>query len=107
VSNKVDYSKSSVPSFYCCHNCKKRGVKLWRNYNHTEPILCAHCAGRDQGKDISGLDQNGMRPDELVGMSDQIGWFIPAVPTEDGNGFWGYTSVPKEGVIWWRRLPNA
>lgn len=36
---------------------------------------------------------------------DQIGWLIPAVPTEEGDSFWGYTSVPQDGVNWWQSLP--
>lgn len=38
--------------------------------------------------------------------SDQIGWRVPAVPTEsEVMNFWGYTSVPSAGVDWWRNLP--
>lgn len=37
--------------------------------------------------------------------TDQIGWRVPAVPTEDGT-YWGYTSVPTPGVDWWRKLPT-
>ena len=36
---------------------------------------------------------------------DQIGWLVPAVPTEEGDTFWGYTSVPEPGCQWWYRLP--
>jgi hypothetical protein len=39
-------------------------------------------------------------------MTDQIGWMVPAVPTPDGDTFWGYTSVPLEGVLWWKALPT-
>ena len=35
----------------------------------------------------------------------QIGSLIPAVPTFEGDAFWGYTAVPEEGVRWWRTLP--
>lgn len=37
--------------------------------------------------------------------TDQIGWRVPAVPTEDGDTFWGYTSVPQAGCDWWASLP--
>ncbi len=30
---------------------------------------------------------------------------IPAVPDDDG-GYWGYSSVPEEGCVWWRKLPT-
>ncbi len=36
---------------------------------------------------------------------DQIGWLVPAVPTKEGDTYWGYTSVPQAGVKWWERLP--
>lgn len=36
---------------------------------------------------------------------DSIGWLVPAIPTEDGDTFWGYTSVPQAGCAWWHRLP--
>lgn len=39
--------------------------------------------------------------------TDQIGWRIPAVPTEENDTFWGYTSVPEPGCIWWRNLPAS
>jgi hypothetical protein len=38
--------------------------------------------------------------------TDQIGWRIPAVPTEANDTFWGYTSVPEAGCKWWNRLPT-
>lgn len=34
------------------------------------------------------------------------GWRVPAVPTLDGS-WWGYSSVPAEGVAWWKALPLA
>lgn len=30
---------------------------------------------------------------------------IPAVP-DDRGGYWGYTSVPEEGYLWWQKLPT-
>lgn len=27
--------------------------------------------------------------------------------TEEGDTFWGYTSVPSDGVIWWKALPTS
>ncbi len=37
--------------------------------------------------------------------TDQIGWRVPAVPTEENDTYWGYTSVPTPGVDWWQNLP--
>jgi hypothetical protein len=39
--------------------------------------------------------------------TDQIGWRVPAVPTEDGKSYWGYTSVPQPGCDWWESLPTS
>lgn len=38
--------------------------------------------------------------------TDQIGFRVPAVPTEENDTFWGYTSVPEAGCIWWGNLPT-
>jgi hypothetical protein len=38
--------------------------------------------------------------------TDQIGWRTPAVPTEEGGAYWGYTSVPQPGCDWWASLPT-
>jgi hypothetical protein len=31
---------------------------------------------------------------------------VGAVPTEDGSTFWGFSSVPTDGVGWWESLPK-
>lgn len=80
---------------YRCSQCDLTGFKLWRQYNtfadHIE-LLCASCAERDQN-----AEWNPAR-------GDQIGGLVPAVPTADGAAYWGYTSVPSEGVHWWHSL---
>lgn len=91
-------------SDYRCANCGTSGVKLWREYQTFTPqLLCAKCASQDQDKDISTLALDGMRLSEMGTWTDTIGWYVPAVPSP--NGYWGYTSVPDEGVEWWKRLP--
>ncbi len=128
------YSDSVVSPQYHCGKCGAQGVKLWREYqtflNH-QSLLCAVCACEEQnasqqvhghGKTFSVEQKaNGKvcvtttyckeRDPKLFAIfngvdrgGDQIGWRIPAVPTEDGTTYWGYTSVPTEGVIWWERL---
>lgn len=89
---------------YKCSKCRARGVKLWRQYQTMADfleLLCLACAEKDQKK-------------ELGDDGDQIGWLVPAVPTELPNAdgcipkaetFWGYTSVPGWGVKWWYDLP--
>ncbi len=100
------YLGGTAPSNYTCCQCHAHGVKLWRRYqSYSVGLLCARCAAADQRKDISGLCSDGRYPSEF-GLTDQIGWFIPAVPCEDSGDWWGYTSVPGPGVDWWRNLPN-
>lgn len=115
---RVDYSGATPPEAYKCTTCGAQGCKLWREYqtcaDYTE-LACCDCAGKSQGKDVSRIDTEGRVPwwhgtypdgTEAVSWTDQIGWRVPAVPTEEGNTYWGYTSVPQAGVDWWRRLPT-
>jgi hypothetical protein len=116
------------PPAYKCGECGVAGVKLWRDYNaflSYQTLRCCDCAIREQNNEeraftvqisdgngvvvgtqysrkspLYSLDQNGP---ELGG--DQIGWRVPAVPTEDGMTMWGYTAVPDVGVHWWKRIP--
>lgn len=94
-----------IPAYECVR-CKASGVKLWRQYqtmlDHIE-LLCCDCAAKDQGKQLVDLQPSGFWGEM---QTDQIGWLVPAVPTEDGETFWGYTSVPEDRVLWWRELPN-
>ena len=68
-------------------------------------LVCCDCAGKSQGEDVSTIDAGGYIHGER-GKCDQIGWRVPAVPTEEGDTFWGYTSVPQAGCDWWRSLPT-
>lgn len=91
-----------------CDDCGATGCKLWREshcYSGKIPVLCASCVMRKDGKTRT-LDADGKWYDEECGKCDQIGWFVPAVPDVEGVGFWGYTSVPADGVEWWRTLPT-
>jgi hypothetical protein len=86
-----------IPTDYVCKKCGATGVKLWREYqtfaNHTK-LLCGACTSQDQGRPLDLSD------------GDQCGWMVPAVPTlEPEAPWWGYTSVPAEGVAWWKALP--
>lgn len=105
---QCDYASSEVPRGYRCIECGKKGVKLWRDAYVTmdiQSLECAACALYNQEQD-GPVDEDGRRTDKHGMETDQIGWRVPAVPTEDGRAFWGYTSVPDEGVAWWRRLPT-
>jgi hypothetical protein len=103
------YATGKAPAGYHCSRCSTQGVKLWRQYQTLAcyvQLLCAPCACADQ-KRPDDVDALGYIEDSTVGgRCDQIGWLVPAVPTEDGETYWGYTSVPQMGVDWWRQLPT-
>ncbi len=93
----VDYSKPATPENYVCGKCSADGVKLYRDYNtflNHQTLLCCACACKEQKKEI------------IEGKASQIGWRIAAIPTEEGDTFWGYTSVPEPGCRWWYDLPQ-
>lgn len=115
------------------HGCKLwREYQTCADYTE---LVCCDCAGESQKKDVSGIDSDGRRESFYhlsrrqrrskarahtrgrrgarrvagsfsAGRTDQIGWRIPAVPTEEGDTFWGYASVPQAGYEWWCRLPT-
>jgi hypothetical protein len=103
---KTDYASALTPEGYRCAGCGAAGVKLWRQYNtfldHID-LYCVDCAVRDQGVETT-VGEDGRR-ESAHGLTDQIGNLVPAVPDEEGETFWGYTSVPQAGVAWWRQLP--
>lgn len=103
---------------YVCTGCKASGLKLWRDYNTCASaceLKCAACATpaqiayeaktyTEKNRDYLGaLDADGMF---MFRGSDQLGGLVPAVPTPEGDTFWGYTSVPNEDVLWWYALPT-
>ena len=108
-NHPVDYSKIETPPNYVCSECGASGIKLWRDYQtflEHQSLLCAKCAAKEQKKDISDIDKDGRRKTEHGIRTDQIGWRVPAVPTEENDTYWGYCSVPSAGCEWWRRLPT-
>jgi hypothetical protein len=81
---------------YVCSKCGNKDCKLWRQYQtvaSSVELLCVFCAQRDQNKYL-----------DLARHGDQIGWLVPAVPS--GDTYWGYSSVPQDGVEWWQNLPT-
>lgn len=102
---KIDYSEPDTPPEYKCA-CGASGCKLWREYQTFSPkLICATCAANECGEDISDINADGMRNSEF-GRTDQIGQYVPAVPDEEGVGYWGYTSIPESGCSWWCNLPT-
>jgi len=62
---------------------------------HTYNLRCQECACKHQ--------KTG-KPDPMTDHS--IGWLVAAVPLESGDTYWGFTSVPDDGVEWWQNLPR-
>lgn len=84
---------------YVCSDCGAHHVRLWRDYStclDSQTLRCRACAIVHSGK-----------PEDHVFAGDSIGWQVPAVPTPDGETFWGYTSVPLAAVKWWQALPES
>lgn len=107
----VNYQSNLAPAGYRCARCGATGCKLWRQYQTLADrieLLCAIHAAENQGKDIATLDKRGTIVSDVLPAvrCDQIGWLVPAVPTEEGDAYWGYTSVPTAGCAWWARLPS-
>lgn len=92
---------------YKCKECGAENCKLWREYNvvasHND-LRCCPCALKAEGRQ-GPVGQDGRLMSEY-GLTDQIGGLIPAAPTDDGETFWGYTSVPDDRVKWWKDLPT-
>lgn len=100
----MKYSDPGVPAKYKCGKCGVSGIRLWREAATFSPdIFCATC-GCEWEKVKPEFDENGKLPG-LCGPGDHLGNLVPAVPDEEGLGYWGYTSVPKEGCDWWYALP--
>lgn len=86
---------------YVCGECGAENCKLFRPYqtfldSAGFQLYCVFCAQ---------LDQRKLYDPSMPGGKHSIGWLVAAVPTEDGTSYWGYTSVPDEGVKWWDELP--
>jgi len=108
------YTNPRVPKDYVCARCGAVNCKLWREYQTFSPITltCCDCAAALEGEDVSRIDEEGKIPfrlslsEEHEQWADSIGWRVPAVPTPNLDGYWGYTSVPQPGVEWWKALPT-
>lgn len=92
---------------YVCADwrCGAKGVRLWRVHQvaiDESEFLCRTCAERDTDK-------------KLKAGSDQIGYWIPAVPLVEPtvfeivpeNAFTGYSLTPQEDYDRWAALPDV
>ena len=100
-------TKSDFTVDYRCSECQRGGIKLWRLPNGAKDrkgreLLCAPCLA-PAIRHGTTIDCDGKMPSPW-GRTDQVCDWIPAVPSSDT--FWGYTSVPREDVEWWRHLPT-
>ena len=104
------YLNPSAPNDYKCRRCGATGIKLWREYQTFKPrLLCAVCLSIEKETSIEGMNDEGKIPwggGYIDMMTDAIGGYVPAIPDEEGLGYWGYTSVPQEGILWWEHLPT-
>lgn len=100
------YPRDVDLSSYSCGACKESGVKLWRmSASFRTELKCVACACEWEGVDLSTVDRDGTVPcRDWRGRSDQIGYYVPAVPHPTGS-YWGYTAVSTAGAAWWRTLP--
>ena len=101
----VNYASGKTPHDYVCSKCKATNCKLWRESAFGPSLFCSQCALETEKK-TSFIDSKGYRIDKFGIKTDQIGYLLPAIPDEEGVGYWAYTSVPPEGLTWWRNLPT-
>lgn len=115
---KLDYSKPEVPEDYKCDDCGATHCKLWREYSAFPPVRleCVDCAIKSQNNPNIApafakiattvqFKEDGSYIDHRGEETDAIGWRVPAVPDEANVSYWGYSSVPSAGVMWWKSLP--
>lgn len=92
---------------YACSKCGAENQKLWRPCRTASPaLLCVSCTCKAADVDPALVDVDGKRPARYCEKTDQIGWYVPAVPDDDGH-LWSYCSVPPGWCEWWRTLPTG
>lgn len=101
------YTSDAIPEGYQCSKCNLAGVKLWRQYqtfaDHIR-LLCVDHALENQNVSYT-VDEEGYHTEDGHGPCVEIEWLVPAVPDEENETFWGHTSTPQAGWLWWKRLP--
>lgn len=92
----------TTPSNYVCKDCGASHCKLWRVGGSSNiRLYCISCAESVSGDRLK-LGRNSS--DQLYNGGLNL---VPAVPTEDGEEWYGYTSVPQDRCDWWGALPMS
>lgn len=97
--------RNKTPNGYVC-SCGANGVRLYREYNtflDNQSLSCRACSIERYNKNHT----DKWEPSHPEDKESAIGWVVAAVPTEDGETYWGYTSVPQDGCDWWYALPKG
>ncbi len=103
-------------NYYQCMDCNVKGVKLWRIAACSRiEIRCVGCAEKYAKGTFNRLwDYSRNRFFDGDQMYFGHTNLVPAIPDPlpeesgllpDDVDWWGYTSVPQAGVVWWKRLP--
>lgn len=111
---------SATPTGYICGTCGAEHVRLYREYQtflEHQRLHCTACAIKDQEAERALSDKRyveGCLGDVRVASKlydpykpHAIGWLVLAVPSEEGDTYYGFSSVPEDGLAWWMRLPIA
>lgn len=92
---------------YECSSCGAVNCKLWRQShvfaNHVK-LICWDCL-EAKGHTIDLYRTDHQRSDQIYNPEVDSVNYVPAVPDLDGH-YWGYTSVPRWWVEWWKALPD-
>lgn len=102
-----------APTVYCCSKCDSKGVKLWRQsyaFLNTLELLCRPCAEKDQAANIRRYASLHLKTDQIGNLVPAVPDILPAAPAwrlDPDSTFWGYTSVPQQGVVWWNALEGV
>ena len=96
-----------APDWYKCEQCGATNCRLWRPYQSTgAQLYCFECAKVDQVEELKTVRSFNRPPTPPY---RELGWLVLAVPTEEAidahKVYWGYTSVPQAGILWWENLP--
>lgn len=99
-----------VPADYVCRYCGATGCKLWRlSATFRIELACLSCL-RERTTDedrMAPVDDAGLHNAKMFGPTSQYMSWVPEVPTHENDGYWGLTSIPPEGMYWWRWLPTV